>query len=137
MESTSKPATKTRRTGVRRPKSHGLHDARLEFRLPSEARERIREAALISGQSLSDFALSILVREANEVLEKHHTRVLSERDWTHFAESLLHPAKPTPALQQIADAYQRQAQHDGGNTVINLEVWTDTLPDEMAARDPH
>jgi uncharacterized protein (DUF1778 family) len=43
-------------------------NARLDFRLNRQVKEVIEQAAAISGQSVSDFAVSALYRTAKEVL---------------------------------------------------------------------
>ncbi len=75
------------------------HTARLDFRLPPAARDKIEKAALLSGQSLSDFAASILVREAEALLEKQQNLLLSQRAWEQFSSLLRHPSAPTAAAQ--------------------------------------
>ena len=44
-------------------------DFRLNFRLPSNLKELIQEAAESLGQSVSDFAVSTLVQQARSVIE--------------------------------------------------------------------
>jgi uncharacterized protein (DUF1778 family) len=44
------------------------NDARINIRLPSELKETIEEAAFAVGQTLSEFAVSTVVREARQVL---------------------------------------------------------------------
>ena len=45
-------------------------ETRLNFRLPAELKETIEEAATHLGQSVTDFAVSTLVRNAREVIEQ-------------------------------------------------------------------
>ena len=47
----------------------GARDSRLNFRLPTDLKEVIEEAAATLGQSVSDFAVSTLVRQARTVIE--------------------------------------------------------------------
>jgi len=113
-------------------------DARLEFRLPRAVHERIEKAALANGQSLSEFAASTLAREAEAVLQQHHTLALSERDWKHFSELLLHPPLPTPTLQAAAGAYLQRTQAAGDASVVDAQAWSQGVaahPELM--HDPH
>jgi uncharacterized protein (DUF1778 family) len=55
-------------------------DAQVDFRLSGPAKAAIEEAAALTGQSLSEFAVSTLLQRANEVLEAKHIRTLSQRD---------------------------------------------------------
>jgi uncharacterized protein (DUF1778 family) len=49
-------------------------EARLDFRLATENKRLIEQAAIISGQTVSDFVLSNVLKTAHEVVEKHHNR---------------------------------------------------------------
>lgn len=116
----------------------GGREARLEFRLTRAARERIEKAALVAGQSLSEFASSVLAREAEAVLEKQHTLLLSERDWERFSQALLHPPAPTPALQLAARAYQEATHAEAETIVVDSVAWKQSLgSDPNLLHDPH
>lgn len=117
----------------------GGREARLEFRLTGALRERIEKAALAQGQSLSEFAASTLAREAEAVLQRHHERALSERDWERFHQALLHPPTPTPALQLVAGAYREAARVEGSFTVVDGAAWKESLAaaDPNLLHDPH
>ncbi len=55
-------------------------DARLNFRLPSDLKNVIERAAGYLRQSVSEFAVSALVRSAHDVIERHDRTELSGRD---------------------------------------------------------
>lgn len=97
--SPSAPLTKT-------PSTTRRHSARLDFRLSDEAKARIEKAALVSGQSLSDFAASTLTREANEVLAIYEVTTLSDRDRDLFLELLDAQDAPNEALKAAFARYQ-------------------------------
>lgn len=61
---------------------------RLSFRLPANVKERIAQAAMISGVSLTDFAISNLSESADDVLELHQFRILTNRDRDIFLRML-------------------------------------------------
>lgn len=107
------PTPATRRG--RKPKTG--HDARLEFRLSSEAKAKIERAALVSGQSVSDFAASTLVREAAEVLAAYETTTLSDRDRDLFLALLDSDEGPNEALQ-AAFAHYQEGQVVGGRYIL-------------------
>lgn len=86
----------------KKPKTH------LNFRLDAEAKEVITQAAHISGKSLSDFAISFLVRSAQEVLEKHQTVMFSNRDFDAFLEAIEADEEPNDALRRAAERYQQR-----------------------------
>ena len=81
-------------------------DARLDFRLNRQVKEVIEQAAAISGQSVSDFAVSALYRTAKEVLEREQTTRLSNRDRDVFLALLDSDAKPNEALKRAAKKYK-------------------------------
>ncbi len=72
--------------------------ARLNFRLPSDAKEKIERAAAASGLTVTDFAVHALVNTADEVLERQHTRQLSDRDRDVFLKLLDADPEPNEAL---------------------------------------
>ena len=63
-------------------------DARLNFRLTSELKKTIEEAAAQSGQSISDFAVSTLVQVSRRILHEQQITRLTERDRQLFVEML-------------------------------------------------
>ena len=81
-------------------------DARLDFRLSHQVKEVIEQAAAVSGQSMSDFAVSVLYRTAKEVLEREQTTRLSHRDRDVFLAMLDSDAKPNEALKRAARRYK-------------------------------
>ena len=84
-----------------------VQDSRLNFRLPADLKETIEEAAARLGQSVTDFAVSTLVRNAREVIEQDNTTCLSHRDWEIFIKMLEDTdAKPNAALASAAKRYK-------------------------------
>jgi len=84
----------------------GARDARLNFRLPTDLKEVIEEAAATLGQSVSDFAVSTLVRQARTVIEQRNVTVLGDRD--RFIALLDDAdARPNPALLKAAKRYKK------------------------------
>jgi uncharacterized protein (DUF1778 family) len=81
-------------------------DARVDFRLSSQAKATIEEAAVLSGQSLSDFAVSTLLERAQEILEANRLRSLSERDARIFLNVLDGKQRPNAALRKAAAWYK-------------------------------
>ncbi len=87
--------------------SDAKNDARLNFRLSSELKQTIQQAAAHLGQSVNDFAVSTLVETARRVIEQHHVTQLSNRDRDRFI-SLLDDAsaEPNRALVDAVEKYQ-------------------------------
>ncbi len=83
-------------------------DARLNFRLPTDLKEVIEEAAATLGQSVSDFAVSTLVRQARTIIEQRNVTVLGDRDRDRFIALLDDAeARPNPALLKAAKRYKK------------------------------
>ncbi len=81
--------------------------SRLNFRLSFELKEKIERAATVSGVTVTDFAISALVNSAEEVLDKHQTRTLSDRDRDLFLEMLDSSKKPNRALREAVKAHKK------------------------------
>ena len=92
---------KARRTS--RPKNND----RLDFRLDSEAKRVIEQAAALSGQTVKQFAVSTLVQSAEEVLERRRTVHLSNRDRDLFLALLDADEGPNQALREAAERFKR------------------------------
>jgi uncharacterized protein (DUF1778 family) len=84
-------------------------DARLNFRLSSDLKILIEEAAAALGQSVSDYAVSTLVRNARTVLQQTQVTELSNRDRDLFLALLDDTdAKPNKALSDAAKLYKKR-----------------------------
>ncbi len=82
------------------------NDARINVRLPSELKQTIEEAASALGQTVSEFAIATVVREARQVLHNVQITQLSNRDRDRFLEALdAADAKPNAALKAAARRY--------------------------------
>ena len=82
------------------------NDARINVRLPSELKQTIEEAASALGQTVSEFAISTVVREARQVLHNVQITRLSNCDRDRFLEALdAAHAKPNTALKAAARRY--------------------------------
>jgi uncharacterized protein (DUF1778 family) len=82
------------------------NDARINVRLPSELKQTIEDAASALGQTVSEFAISTVVREARQVLQDTQITRLSNRDRDRFLEALdAADAKPNTTLKAAARRY--------------------------------
>jgi uncharacterized protein (DUF1778 family) len=89
-------------------------EARLNFRLPSDLKEVIEEAATAMGQSVSDYAIATLVKSSQTVLQQSQTTVVSSRDRKSFMALLDNlDAKPNRALRAAAHRYKRRIRRNG------------------------
>ncbi|HLA10348.1 MAG TPA: DUF1778 domain-containing protein [Pyrinomonadaceae bacterium] len=80
---------------------------RMHFRLAPDIKARVVRAASITGQGLTDFAISALSERADEILERHDTVLLDTDAYGFFLESLDHRRKPSPASRAAAARYRR------------------------------
>lgn len=90
------------------------NDARLNVRLPSDLKQTIEEAAAVLGQSISEFTISTVVREARHVIQDAQVTRLSNRDRDIFLAALnAVDSKPNDALKAAARRYKKRIQKDG------------------------
>ena len=84
-------------------------DARINVRLSSELKQTIEAAASALGQTVSEFAISTVVREARQVLHDAQITRLSNRDRDNFLKALDSiDAKPNAALKAAARRYGKR-----------------------------
>ena len=83
--------------------------ARINVRISSELKETIEDAAAALGQSVSEFTISTVVREARLVLQESQVTRLSNRDRDVFLQMLDDvDHKPNAALKAAANRYRKQ-----------------------------
>ena len=82
------------------------HDARMNFRLSREIKNRIERAAAVSGQSVSDFAASTLARTADDILQRHNTITLGDEDRDFFLALLDADEEPSEKEKAAAARYR-------------------------------
>ena len=88
--------------------SSSTRDARLDFRLSQDHKRMIEQAAAVTGQSLSEFALANLVQAAQRVIERAAVTELTTRDRDTFLRLIASDAKPNKALQDAASRYRKR-----------------------------
>ncbi len=78
-----------------------MKDSRLAVRLGEDQLERIRQAAALSGQSVSDFALRTLTAEAANVLADRRLLSVDEAGWVEVMAVLDRPLQHKPKLATL------------------------------------
>ena len=78
---------------------------RMDVRLAREHKALIEKAAAYSGESLTGFTVSTLVREARRVVQEHELITLSVRDRERFVALLDSPPAPNEALRQAVERH--------------------------------
>jgi uncharacterized protein (DUF1778 family) len=74
--------------------------ARLEARLPSDVHALLKRAAEMQGRSLTDFVVTAAHDAARQTIESAEILRLSVADQRRFAEAILSPPAPAPALRR-------------------------------------
>ena len=74
---------------------------RLNFRVTSEQERALRDAAALSGQSVSGFVLSSAVERAHELLARANAIELSDAAFRKFVAALDEPAEAVPELIRL------------------------------------
>lgn len=78
---------------------------RIEARIAPEALRIVKRAAEIQGRSVSDFIVTAAQEAAQRAIAEAHLIRLSVEDQTRFAELLLDPPEPSPALKRAREAH--------------------------------
>ena len=85
------------------------NDARINVRLSSDLKQTVEEAAAALGQSVSEFTVSAVVREARDVLEDAQITRLTKRDRDAFLAALnAKDLRPNDALKKAARRYKKR-----------------------------
>jgi uncharacterized protein (DUF1778 family) len=74
--------------------------ARIEARIAPEALVIVKRAAEIQGRSVSDFVVAAAQEAAHRAIEETQVIRLSVEDQRVFAEAIINPPDPTPALRR-------------------------------------
>lgn len=74
--------------------------SRIEARIAPDALAVVKRAAEITGRSVSDFVVAAAQEVANRTIEETQIVRLSVEDQRAFAEAILNPPEPTPALRR-------------------------------------
>jgi len=74
--------------------------ARLEARISTELHAMLKRAAEIQGRSLTDFVVSAAQEAAQRAIEQGEVVRLSLADSERFAQAILSPPDPSPALER-------------------------------------
>lgn len=77
-----------------------LSTARLEARISTELHVMLKRAAEIQGRTMTDFVISAVQEAAQQAIREAGVLRLSLADQESFAQALLSPPKPSPALKR-------------------------------------
>lgn len=74
--------------------------ARLEARISTDLHALLKRAAEIQGRTMTDFVIAAVQDAAQRAIEEAGVIRLSLADQERFAQALLSPPQPTPALER-------------------------------------
>jgi uncharacterized protein (DUF1778 family) len=77
--------------------------ARLEARISTDLHAMLKRAAELQGRTMTDFVVAAVQAAAQSAIEEAEVIRLSLADQECFAQALLLPPKPTPALRRAFD----------------------------------
>jgi uncharacterized protein (DUF1778 family) len=77
-----------------------LSTARLEARISTDLHAMLKRAAEIQGRTMTDFVVSAVQDAAQRAIEQADVIRLTLADQECFAQALLSPPKPAPALER-------------------------------------
>ena len=80
---------------------------RLEARISADKKNLLRNAAELSGRSITDFVVSAAIDAAVRVIQEYQQLNLSEEDREVFIQTLLAPPKPSNKLLKAAEKYKK------------------------------
>jgi uncharacterized protein (DUF1778 family) len=81
--------------------------ARLEARLPINVMSRLKRAAEIQGQSLTDFVVAAADQAACRTIQETEIIDLAVEDQRQLAKALSDPPEPTAAFKRAAKRYRK------------------------------
>lgn len=83
---------------------------RLEARISSDKKKLLKNAAELSGRTLTDFVVSSAYEAAIRVVQEYQQLHLSVADREVFIHALLNPLKASNKLLKAAQAYKRNVE---------------------------
>jgi len=81
--------------------------ARLEVKLNKDIYLLLKQAAAVSGRTLTDFVVSIAYEEAKRTISDHQMMTLTLRDQALLAEHLSRPLETNSSMQKAFDTYKQ------------------------------
>lgn len=74
--------------------------ARLEARISTDLHSMLKRAAELQGRTMTDFVVAAVQDAAHRAIEQADVIRLSLADQECFAQALMSPSKPVPALER-------------------------------------
>lgn len=86
---------------------------RLEARISSAKKTVLRNAAALSGVSLTDFVINSAYDAARQVIKEYEHLNLTESDRNIFIQALLDPPQPSENLKKAVQHYKKNIDSKG------------------------
>lgn len=83
---------------------------RLNFRVTDDQERALRQAAALTGQSVTGFVLSTAVEHAHEVLDRANQVEVSAADFRQFVTEI---DKPAEAVPELVTLFKRKSRIPG------------------------
>lgn len=80
--------------------SASMSTARLEARISTDLHSMLKRAAELQGRTMTDFVITAVQGAAQQAIEQAEITRLSLVDQACFAQALLSPPQPSPALKR-------------------------------------
>ena len=77
-----------------------LATARLEARISTNLHSMLKRAAELQGRTMTDFVVAAVQAAAQQAIEQAEVIRLSRADQACFAQAMLSPPEPAPALER-------------------------------------
>lgn len=80
--------------------------ARLEAKVNLDIYQILKQAAAISGRTLTDFVVSVAYEEAKKTISEHQVLRLTQNDQALLIENLSKPFEPNQSMRNALDLYE-------------------------------
>lgn len=81
--------------------------ARLEAKVNLDIYQLLKQAAAMSGRTLTDFVVSVAYEEAKKTISEHQMLYLSLRDQELLIDSLSKPLEPNQSMKDAFSIYDQ------------------------------
>lgn len=89
--------------------------ARLEAKVNLDIYQLLKQAAAITGRTLTDFVVSVAYEEAKRTISEHQMLRLTLNDQELLIKSLNEPLEPNSSMQEALNVYQEYLSIKGKN----------------------
>src|SRR5260221_13504415 len=80
---------------------------RFEARISADTKKILKDAAELSGRTLTDFVINSAYEAAKHIIQEHQQLHLTAKDSEIFVKAILNPPKPSAYLLKAAKRYKK------------------------------